>query len=537
MKSLVDGFVRSVEKYSDFHALEIGTTRWTYEELGRVAQSIAGHISGTDSTSTEPTQFVAILAHKSIAAYGGVLGALLAGKAYVPLNPKFPLQRNLTMLQLSGANTIIVGEECKGIAEEILSSLSANDTSLSVILIGTESMEDYKTRFSNHTFLIANHIDALKNEISSRNVDANSPAYLLFTSGSTGVPKGVAVSHANVGAYLEHTLRQYGISSTDRCSQTFDLTFDLSVHDIFVTLSSGACLCPIPDQAMMAPAWSIVEKDLTVWFSVPSVAMLMAKMRMLTPGRFPNLRLSLFCGEALPAQIAEKWQQAAPNSVIENLYGPTEATIAITRYRWDPDLSPSESLNGLVPLGQIFEGHRAALLTESGDVLTQDAGEGELCLAGAQVTGGYLNNPEKTREQFVSLQDDRSTIWYRTGDLVRRDEGGQLHFLGRIDHQVKIRGYRAELQEIEHVLRRVGETESAVAVPWPVKDGHAEGVVAFLSGVNDVHAGSIIEECSRHLPAYMVPRRIVFLDQYPLNANGKIDRRRLAEGLDNALYD
>src|SRR5690606_36517519 len=109
----------------------------------------------------------------------------------------------------------------------------------------------------------------------------------------------LAVSHANVGAYLEHTLRRYGISSTDRCSQTFDLTFDLSVHDIFVTLSSGACLCPIPDQAMMAPAWSIVEKDLTVWFSVPSVAMLMAKMRMLTPGRFPNLRLSLFCGEAL----------------------------------------------------------------------------------------------------------------------------------------------------------------------------------------------------------------------------------------------
>src|SRR5690606_30831302 len=159
-----------------------------------------------------------------------------------------------------------------------------------------------------------------------------------------------------------------------------------------------------------------------------------------------------------------------------------------------------------------------------------------LCLAGAQVTGGYLNNPEKTREQFVSLQDDRSTIWYRTGDLVRRVEGGQLDFLGRIDHQVKIRGYRAELQEIEHVLRRVGETESAVAVPWPVKDGHAEGVVAFLSGVNDAPASSIIEECSRHLPAYMVPRRIVFLDQFPLNANGKIDRRRLAEGLDNALY-
>jgi len=362
-------------------------------------------------------------------------------------------------------------------------------------------------------------------------VDSAAVAYLLFTSGSTGEPKGVPIHHSNVRSYIEYISNRYGVDERDRFSQEFDLTFDLSVHDMFICWERGACLFSVPEKSVMLPAKFIRDHGLTMWFSVPSVVALLSNMRLLQPRCFPSLRFSVFCGEPLAAAHAQQWQEAAPNSIVENLYGPTETTIAISHYRWDPSKSPQVCLNGIVPIGWPFAGQQCRVADHEGGQVSKT---GELCLAGSQVTDGYWNNPEKTRCQFVRFPETRETLWYRTGDLVKRGENGCLYYLGRIDHQVKIRGYRVELQEIEVVLRKTSQAEQVVAVPWPVVDGSADGVVAFVSGASNVDDLYILNRCREALPDYMVPRKIYRLEEMPLNDNRKIDRKKLVTLLEGA---
>jgi len=188
-------------------------------------------------------------------------------------------------------------------------------------------------------------------------------------------------------------------------------------------------------------------------------------------------------------------------------------------------------LNGIVPIGWPFAGQQCRVADHEGGQVSKT---GELCLAGSQVTDGYWNNPEKTRCQFVRFPETRETLWYRTGDLVKRGENGCLYYLGRIDHQVKIRGYRVELQEIEVVLRKASQAEQVVAVPWPVVDGSADGVMAFVSGVSKIDELHILNRCREALPDYMVPRKIYWLEEIPLNDNGKMDRKKLAKLLEGA---
>jgi acyl-CoA synthetase (AMP-forming)/AMP-acid ligase II len=243
------------------------------------------------------------------------------------------------------------------------------------------------------------------------------------------------------------------------------------------------------------------------------------------------LRYSLFCGEPLSAACATAWQDAAPQSVLENLYGPTEATIAISHYRWDRATSPAECLNGIVPIGWLFEAQQARVVDGRGN--SAASGEnGELCLAGTQVADGYWNDPETSARQFVRLPEDHGHICYRTGDLVKQDRRGCLHYLCRIDQQVKIRGYRVELQEIDLALRTICGTEQAVAVPWPVRDGSAEGVVGFVCGNDRFDELRILRACREVLPEYMVPSKIRCIDELPVNSNGKTDRKRLAQTLE-----
>jgi acyl-CoA synthetase (AMP-forming)/AMP-acid ligase II len=241
----------------------------------------------------------------------------------------------------------------------------------------------------------------------------------------------------------------------------------------------------------------------------------------------------LFCGEPLPVAYAQLWQEAAPNSVLESLYGPTETTIAIAGYRWDPAVSPQQCLNDIVPLGKVFAGQRFRIIDRERNPV-RDGDCGELCLSGSQVSSGYWNDSSKTEEQFIELAAGEPDRWYRTGDVVKQDESGCLHYLGRIDHQVKVRGRRVELQEIEAVLRRACGTGDVVSVPWPAKDGTAEGVTAFVSGVRALNRHGVLTYCRRFLPEYMIPRDIYVLDSMPLNLNGKVDRKRLVNLLEAA---
>jgi len=357
-----------------------------------------------------------------------------------------------------------------------------------------------------------------------QNIDVNSIAYLLFTSGSTGQPKGVMVSHANVLHYADYVTRRYRIESRDRLSQTFDLTFDLSAHDLFVTWGNGACLCVPTQKQMIKPGAFINGARLTAWFSVPSTAIFMRRLGELKPGSYPRLRLSLFCGEALPVEVVRDWSSAAPNSVIENIYGPTELTIGCTSYQWDNRTSPAECEQGIVPIGEPFDDMEAMIVDE--DLREVAVGcEGELIMTGPQLSKGYWCDEEKTKRAFVAVKN-REGVYYRTGDRVRRSAPNRpLVYLGRLDNQVKVLGHRVELGEVEAVVRSLSGVDAVVALGWP-NGSSADRIELFLEA-DRFDTQSLMNQLKTKLPSYMVPRRIRLLRRFPLNPNGKYDRRAL----------
>ena len=265
------------------------------------------------------------------------------------------------------------------------------------------------------------------------------------------------ISNSNLAAYLDFMLNSFDFSPEDRFTQNFDLTFDLSAHDLFLCWSAGACLCIPEDSTSFAMAGYIREKQPTVWFSVPSVAVLMERMRLLKAGSFPSLRMSFFCGEALYFQTVEAWKRAAPGTRIVNLYGPTEATIAISKYELPETAGLIKQELGIVSIGKVFDGN-SYILREISQVTSQterEVSQGELCLKGAQVIQGYFNNPGADEQAFVSPGETEDQ-YYKTGDLVKTDPEGDLFYLGRMDSEVKIAGYRVNLAEIEIIHPQTG---------------------------------------------------------------------------------
>ena len=524
VRTLATGFFESVERFPERPALVIDNDRWTYRDLrGQVVR-----IAATITNEEDACPLVALLASRSATAYAGILGILAAGKGYVPLNPKFPIARTRKMLLLSGCSLLIVGRESVG---QLPALLRGMNKALTVIVPEAVDACGLSSDSPNHRFVALGEIGP--DFTFAPQGDSDAIAYLLFTSGSTGEPKGVPVRQANVRSYLRYVCERYEINECDRFSQQCDLTFDLSVHDMFVCWERGAALFCVPERSLMLPAKFIRDHELTMWFSVPSVAGLLAKMKLLEPGSLPSLRYTLFCGESLSAAYAERWQRAAANSILENLYGPTEATIAISHYRWNAMTSMDECVNGVVPIGWMFAGQHCCVVDEH-QAPVAESESGELCLAGSQVTREYWNDSEKSRQQFIPLPGKGATMWYRTGDFVRQGPGGCLHYLGRGDRQVKIRGYRVELQEIEAALRKCCGAEQVIALPSRAANGDADSVVAFVAGVAGLDQGAVLKSCREVLPDYMVPRRVHVLAEMPLNANGKIDQTELIRVFEGA---
>ena len=273
----------------------------------------------------------------------------------------------------------------------------------------------------------------------------------MFTSGTTGTPKGVAVTRANLVAYLEGIAQVATIVPGSKCTHLFDLSFDLSVHDVFRTWLGGGCLYLMEDEETLDPVGFARKHQLECWFSVPSVLSVAKCMKRLRDGILPSVRLSLFCGEALPVSIAAEWSRAAPNTRIFNLYGPTEATIAIMAHEHHDGGYGDQAT---VPLGSPLSQSAAVALADAGEP-AQPGEIGELWLGGAQIAKGYINHEAENAERFVSrkIKGYSCSRWYRTGDFVRNDPVHGLIFLGRRDDQVKISGYRVELLEVEEALR------------------------------------------------------------------------------------
>lgn len=478
----------------------------TYRDLldraGKLAETIH------QRQLAEPGGRVAVLTDRTATLYVGILAALLAGCAYVPLNARFPIARNRSILRQSGASVLIADERHRG---ELGSLLADLEYTPAVLLPESSTPLDHPARQ-----FVANDLCQSPRRAPCENA-AGELAYIFFTSGSTGEPKGVPIRHQSVFAYLDGIRGIFDPSPEDRILQLVDVTFDLSVHDIFLAWTSGACLYSVPENAVLLCTRFVEEHDITAWLSVPSTAGLIRQSGLLEPGSMPSLRHTFFCGEALTGSIAAGWAEAAPRSSIYNIYGPTEATIAISAYECDP---VTVGALPVVPLGKPFPTQHMALFDTAG-VACADGEAGEICLAGTQVTDGYWQAPHLTAQRFFEAQGRR---WYRTGDLGRYDPAHGFSYMGRTDHQVKIRGYRVELQEIETVVRRAAGCDLAAVIPWPLTpDGGALGCVAFIQTGNGIQEATILTECGHSLPEYMVPSRIISIDQFPFNANGKVD--------------
>ncbi|MCB9756646.1 MAG: amino acid adenylation domain-containing protein [Myxococcales bacterium] len=524
---LAGGFLRSAARAPEHVALEVDGARLTYAELRAYAQRVAATL--TAHRAGEGAPLTCVLGQRSAAGFAGILGALCSGHGYVPMLPSYPAARLLVMIERARARALIVDGGARRVLPEVLASAP---WPLLVLCLDERALPD-PDAFPQHRVLGPGDL-APAEDWRPPAVTPDDIAYLLFTSGSTGQPKGVMVAHRNILRFLEVVTERYALTAADRFSHLFEVTFDLSLFDMFAAWSAGGTLCcPDPRQRML-PARYVVDSRLSVWFSVPSTALLMKETRTLEPGGFPGLRVSLFCGEALTTPVAEAWALAAPNARHENIYGPTEVTLACTTYGFGADIA-ARAPDGVVPIGAPFPGMRARVADP--DTLREvEPGEaGELLMSGPQVALGYWDDPERTRAAFV-VPPGESEIFYRTGDRARRPSqpSAPIEFLGRLDHQIKIRGYRVELGEVEAVLRREAGVDAAVAIGWPTTtSGGAEGIVAFLApgpgAALDV--GALQRRLAQHLPRYMVPRQVRVIDAFPLNNNGKIDRNALARTL------
>jgi non-ribosomal peptide synthetase component F len=352
-------------------------------------------------------------------------------------------------------------------------------------------------------------LEGVETQITPLQAVTNEFAYILFTSGSTGAPKGVPISHQNLVTYVDYMTDALQLNADDKVSQIFDPTFDLSMHDMFVTWLSGACLYVVPDNQLLAPGKFIKQHQLTVWFSVPSTVAIMAKLGMTKADAYDSIRYSLFCGEPLPVSLAKQWQLAARNSRLINLYGPTEATIACSAHEFNVN---HDYQSAYLPIGKAFP-HMSFSQSESG----------ELVINGPQVFAGYLNNPCKTKETLKLIN---GALSYFSGDIVAQQQNGEFTYLSRKDDQIKIQGFRVELSEIDTLAQTFLNNPLVQSVATPKH--MPQTITVFICDAADKEVEQSLMNCLKHkLPTYMLPKKVIWLDSMPLNSNGKIDKLAL----------
>ncbi|NGO68692.1 AMP-binding protein [Streptomyces boncukensis] len=494
-------FLRGLDASPRGTALRVGDDTLSYEELHELALRWAGSLLAAPGG---PPRAVAVLAGRSVESYAGILAALYCGAAAVPLHPDFPADRTRGMLQASGATAVVA--DGPGLA-----ALAETELELPVLALRQVDQDGGR-----RPVLPVGEGHTLAAPCAVRPGD---PAYLLFTSGSTGRPKGVPISHGSLDHYFRLMDERYDFTADDAFSQATEVNFDCAMFDLFCAWGAGASVHAVPAQAYLDLPGFAAERKLTVWFSTPSAIALVRRRGGLGPAALPTLRWSFFAGEALLCQDAADWQAAAPGAAVENLYGPTELTITVTGHRWSPADSPRLSVNGVVPIGAVHAGHDWLLRTEDGGTAHT---EGELCVAGPQLTAGYLD-PQDGEGRFLE-RDGR--VWYRTGDRVRRLENGELAYLGRLDAQVQVQGWRVELAEVDEALRGCPEVTDAATVTRPAAGGGLELVVYYTGTA--VSPAVLARQLRQVLPSGLLPRHYEHLEAFPLNANRKVDRKRLA---------
>lgn len=492
---VLSSVVRSIIDYSNDNAFFINGRYYKYYQLAERISAIRKVLYSLFSSG----QVFSLVVRDDLDTYASIFALWMEGKAYVPLHPEQPLERNLD---------IVNQVESKYILDSDSTSIFATlDISCEVLCSSTIPFTgDYLYDWSQ--------------------VGSDDLAYILFTSGSTGIPKGVCITRENLSAFID-SFWKTGISITheDRCLQCFDLTFDVSVQSFLVALSRGACVFTVPfGQVKYLYVASLIQnKHITFGALAPS--MLSFLQPYFDELDATSLKTSILTAEACPVDLLESWFKCAINTDIYDFYGPTEATIYCTYYKLNR-VGENLSYNGIISIGKPLTNVNSIIIREDGS-LASDNEKGELCVAGLQITSGYWKNPEKNNSSFFIYNGQR---FYHTGDLCFRDKSGNILYSGRIDQQAKIQGFRVELGEIEHHARQYyHNTRRVIAIAFQNKQNITEIALYVESQEEDVQM--LIDYLRHKIPYYMVPTRVLFKSQFPLNKSEKIDRNALIQAI------
>jgi D-alanine--poly(phosphoribitol) ligase subunit 1 len=476
----------------------------TYLDLYNISNQISHFLLNHDVKKGDR---VCIILDKCTIAYSIIIACLKIGAPYFIIDPANPTERSKYILQ-----------KCCP----------------SVVFIGNNTTIEYNSGQIVHIDEANNQFDFINNYPSSEiniewDVTGADPAYIMFTSGSTGFPKGAVMSHDNLRNFIEWTNWQFDISPDDIFTNVNPLFFDNSVFDIYSSLFSGAALVPF-NASMVRDAYQTIQRmdelQCSVYFSVPSLLIYFQTLKLMNSQVFKSIKKVIFGGEGYPKpKLKELYDCLKDRITFYNVYGPTECTCICSVYKLsDKDFY---DLKGYPPIGKLIPNFSYFIMNEHNEAVA-DGDIGELCLSGPCVGLGYFNDIEQTQMSFIQnpLNNAFYERIYKTGDLFWYNTNDtKLYFAGRKDSQIKHQGYRIELAEIEHALTEIPDVDEAVAL-HTFKNGisHIIGIVATKQLMN---ASYVKNELAKYVPKYMIPSKLEILKYLPKNANGKIDRNFL----------
>ncbi|BCK01547.1 amino acid adenylation domain-containing protein [Anaerocolumna chitinilytica] len=496
MRNVLEYLEHSAREYPEKIVAEDINRLCSYRELLENAKHIGTSLAKIET----PGKPIAVFMEKSVEALTAFMGIVYAGCFYILINPEQPVFRIQQILQVSGAECIITLNH----TEEIL--LKAGFTG---------ALNSYQELLKND--INEERLQQIRDQ--AQDID---PLYCNFTSGSTGVPKGVLVSHRSVIDFMEYFPSLFSISKEDIIGNQAPFDFDVSVKDIYSTLKVGATMVIIPKKYFSIPMQLLdylCEKKVTTLIWAVSALCMITQLKGFTYKVPEAVNKVLFSGEAMPIKHLKLWQKYLPEASYVNLYGPTEITCNCTYYRITREFELEESL----PIGRAFPNEKVFLLDEEDRQVTTPGQIGELCVSGTALALGYYNNAEQTRKAFV--QNPLNPLFletiYRTGDLAYCNEDGDFCFAGRKDFQIKHMGHRIELEEIELIMNSYPDIQRACCVFDTAKNRIAAFYVGGLEGK------AIQQKMQESLPIYMIPTVFYSLPELPITANGKIDRKKL----------